>query len=69
MDSPRAPRDDLVRAMWPGAEYRAATDDDETTGLGTLTGHFAVFDKWYEVDSAFEGRFMEDDAIQSHQYP
>jgi len=55
--------------MWPGAEYRAATDDDETTGLGTLTGHFAVFDKWYEVDSAFEGRFMEDDAIQSHQYP
>lgn len=55
---PDAPRDDLVRAIWPGVEFRA---DDKTVdgSIGTMTGHFSVFDNWYEVDSAWEGRFME----------
>jgi len=55
MDSAH-PRDDLVRAVWPGSEFRA---DSPTDGLGTLTGHFSVFDAWYEVDSLWEGRFIE----------
>lgn len=59
MSEPVHPRDDLVRAMWPGVEYRAATDDQPEDGLGRLTGHFSVFDSWYEVDSSFEGRFLE----------
>jgi HK97 family phage prohead protease len=28
-------------------------------GMPTLTGHFAVFDEWTEINSLFEGRFME----------
>src|SRR5207247_1988953 len=28
-------------------------------GPPTLFGHFATFDQWAEIDSAFEGRFME----------
>jgi HK97 family phage prohead protease len=61
MDTPEAPRDDLVRAVWPGAEYRAdrGDDDEPDDGLGTLAGHFSVYGAWYEVDSAWEGRFME----------
>lgn len=50
------PRDGLVRAQ-PGMELRAGPDDDGR--IGTLSGHFSVFDAWYEVDSAFEGHFME----------
>jgi hypothetical protein len=55
MSEPAHPRDDLVRATFPGPALR----DDAADGLGTLTGHFSVFDVWYEVDSLFEGRFME----------
>ena len=60
MDTPEAPRDDLVRAVWPGAEYRADhDDDDQDDGLGTLSGHFSVFGSWYEVNSVWEGKFLE----------
>jgi HK97 family phage prohead protease len=48
------PREGLVRAMRPGVELRAVED-----GMPTLHGHFAVFDEWTEIDSLFEGRFME----------
>ena len=50
----KIPRDNLVRAVFPGVEMRDAGD-----GLRTMTGHFAVFDKWTEINSVFEGRFME----------
>lgn len=33
------------------------TRDDEDTP--TMFGHFSVFDEWTEIDSWFEGRFME----------
>ena len=60
MGTPQPPRDDLVRAVWPGAEYRAASDDDASDdGIGRLTGHFSIFDHWYEVDSIWEGKFLE----------
>jgi HK97 family phage major capsid protein/HK97 family phage prohead protease len=52
----RPPRDNLVRAFSPGIEFRAALADG---GLGTLSGHFSVFNAWYEVDSLWEGRFLE----------
>ena len=50
----RIPRDNLVRAVFPGVELREAGD-----GLRTMTGHFAVFDQWTEINSVFEGRFLE----------
>jgi HK97 family phage prohead protease len=49
----RPPRDNIVRSVMPGVELRA---DEERP---TLFGHFAVFDQWAEIDSAFEGHFME----------
>ncbi len=52
------PIDNLVRARYDtgAATLRAAED----AGNGrTLFGHFAVFDRWTEIDSWYEGRFME----------
>lgn len=49
--------DNLTR-MRPLAE--AATVRDATEGDGrTLYGHFSVFNTWYEVNSAWEGNFLE----------
>ena len=45
--------------MDTGVEFRAASDDSDDDGLGTLHGHFSVFGQPYEIDSVFEGRFME----------
>ena len=28
-------------------------------GMPTMEGHFSVFDDWYEINSAFEGQFIE----------
>lgn len=53
----RPPKDNLVRAVFPGVELRAA--DDNPTGMPRLTGHFAVFNQWTEIDSLWEGRFLE----------
>lgn len=56
MSPDRPPKDDLVRAMFPAVELRAAAEPD---GMPTLAGHFAVFDRWTEIDSVWEGRFLE----------
>ncbi len=50
------PRDNLYRAMQPGLELR---EDSENGSPPTLVGHFAVFNQWTEINSTFEGRFME----------
>lgn len=50
------PKDELVRALYPAIELRAAED---AAGMPTLTGHFAVFNQWAEINSIWEGRFME----------
>src|SRR3972149_7305913 len=50
----RPPRDNLVRAIFPGPELR-----EHGTGMPTLHGYLAVFDQWAKIDSAFEGTFME----------
>lgn len=49
------PRDDLVRAIFPGAGLR----DGEADSVPTMFGHLAPFNQWTLIDSAFEGRFME----------
>jgi hypothetical protein len=54
MNDVSPPRDNLFRALYPGVELREVAD-----GQPVLTGHFARFDEWTEIDSHFEGRFME----------
>lgn len=53
----QAPAIDLVRALAARPEFRdaAAAADD----LGTMAGHFSVFNSWYQVDSLWEGTFLE----------
>jgi HK97 family phage prohead protease len=57
------PRHGNVAMRWmSGLEGMAIRDEesDRSDGtLGTLHGHFAVFNRWTEIDSFFEGRFME----------
>jgi HK97 family phage prohead protease len=49
---------DVVRGLAPqSVELRAAAAGTDT--LGTLSGHFSAFDVWYEVDSLWEGKFLE----------
>jgi HK97 family phage prohead protease len=45
----------VIRAFRPGVEVRAAKDG----GMPTLHGHFAVFDRWAEINSWTEGHFIE----------
>jgi HK97 family phage prohead protease len=51
------PIDNLVRA-WAApeaTELRAGSDGEGST----MFGHFAVFDRWTEISSFFEGNFLE----------
>lgn len=48
------PRDDLFRAAFPGLELR-----ESEAALPVMFGHFAVFNTWTEVNSVFEGHFLE----------
>lgn len=54
---------DVVRAVPPSPlEIRAAGDADEAPEadiLGTMLGHFSVFDSWYPIRSFWEGEFLE----------
>lgn len=62
MTTIEAPRDNLYRGL-VGApiELRAEDGTDGTT----LFGHFTLFDVWNEIDSYFEGCFMERSAAGS----
>ena len=51
-----APTDNLIRSSAPGASTIALSADE---GGRTLFGHFSVFDTWTEINSMFEGRFLE----------
>ncbi len=55
MDS-RPPRDDLVQAQPGDFEIR---DPESEGGVPTMHGHFAVFDQWTEINSLYEGNFLE----------
>lgn len=54
------PRENLFRAM-PAIELLRDDDDSDSDddSMPTLAGHFAVFNSWTEIDSIFEGRFLE----------
>lgn len=49
------PTDNLLRA----ASWERAVSVDEDAEGRTMFGHFAVFDQWTEIDSTYEGRFLE----------
>lgn len=49
-----APTTDLVRALRATPEIRAEGDE-----APVMVGHFARFNEWTKIDSAYEGRFLE----------
>lgn len=51
----KAPQIDLVRAAPPKMELRADGDG----GMPTMEVRFSTFDTWYEIDSFWEGTFLE----------
>src|SRR5688572_7452151 len=53
-----APRDDLFRGVHRVPEVRAA-DGGDAADASLMFGHCAVFNLWTEIDSAFEGKFLE----------
>ena len=54
MKTTRPPKDGLIRAH-PGLELRSVAD----SAMPTLAGHFAVFNEWTEINSCWEGNFLE----------
>lgn len=53
---------DVVRTLQLPVGLRADDPDDgpvEDEGLGLMDVRFSVFDTWYEIDSWWEGRFLE----------
>lgn len=54
-DNTAPPRDGIVRARPKAVELRSDSED----GMPTLTGHFAIFDEFTEIDSLYEGHFLE----------
>ena len=52
----RPPRDNVYRAVFPGVELRSNGDGGDGP---VMAGHFSVFNQWTEIDSIFEGRFLE----------
>jgi HK97 family phage major capsid protein len=57
MEMHRPPRDNIVRAVTPRGDYEVREDGEND--VPRLVGHFAVFDEWTEIDSMWEGNFME----------
>lgn len=55
----RPPRDGLVRVAQPSADAIELRDAGEGEAMPVLHGHFARFGEWTEIDSHFEGRFLE----------
>jgi len=49
----------VCRALDQSIELRAADEDDQDNSPGTLVGNFSLFDEWYEINSWFEGHFVE----------
>jgi hypothetical protein len=53
------PTDNLVRALVAPEAATLRDDGPNGTAGRTLTGYFAVFNRWTEIDSSWEGRFLE----------
>jgi HK97 family phage prohead protease len=57
--SSRPPRETAIRAM-PGLQYRSAEEAGLGPGyLGMVNIRFSPVNEWTEINSAWEGRFME----------
>lgn len=54
-DDIRPPRDNLVRAQKGDFELQRETE----SAMPKMHGHFSVFDQWTEIDSLWEGNFLE----------
>lgn len=53
---------DVVRFAPTAPQVRAEADEVEVEDPereGVLFGHFSVFNRWYEIDSPWEGNFLE----------
>lgn len=51
---------DVVRYAHAGTVRAVETDSGPVEGAdGILHGHFSVFNRWYEIDSPWEGHFLE----------
>ena len=46
----------VIRAIAPAVEFRAEGEDDSRP---TMFGYFSRFNEWTEINSYFEGQFME----------
>jgi HK97 family phage prohead protease len=57
--SSRPPRDTVIRAFAPGLEFRSADEDLGPGYLGMLRIRFSPVNEWTEINSSWEGRFME----------
>lgn len=58
IDPKRPPRENLIRGLAPDYQAMRAQDADDD-GPAVLHGRFAVFNTWTEINSIWEGRFME----------
>lgn len=54
---------DIVRAVMVRGAVLRSSDAAEAGGLGTLVSRFSPFDTWYEIDSMWEGNFLERTAL------
>lgn len=55
-----APKENLIRARAGAVGLRAVGDATDGSGNGSLMfGHFSTFNDWYEIDSWWEGQFLE----------
>jgi HK97 family phage prohead protease len=54
----RAPVDNLVRARHDTGTIELRAEGDNSSGR-TLFGHFSVVNRWTEINSWYEGRFLE----------
>jgi HK97 family phage major capsid protein len=54
----KPPRDQLVRAAPPGSTF-AMRQEQDSDGAHHLVGHFTPFGDWTEIDSFWEGNFLE----------
>ena len=50
---------EFVRYAPHAPQVRAADEASDDAPEGVLFGHFSVFNRWYEINSAWEGNFLE----------
>jgi hypothetical protein len=61
MSDQTPPRENLIRAVMPGVEFRDASEGDPLPDgvIGILRVLFSPVGEWTEINSAWEGNFLE----------